>query len=97
MTAYGGNYRLYFIDLTSAPLGRDRCDGDPKCKSATAGYYPTLWEDWILDDVEIFYDLLGTYIAETIIYVFFRGYVYRPSCDINIYSLPLSNRFNRRR
>jgi|GEM_PF-1116221 len=86
MNAYGGNYRLYFIDLTSIPLGRDRCDGDPKCKSATADYYPTLWEDWILDDVEIFYDLLGTYIAETIIYVFFRGYVYRPSYDINIYS-----------
>jgi archaellum component FlaC len=86
MSAYGGNHRLYFIDLTSIPLGRDKCDGDPECKSATTDYYPTLWESWILDDVESLYNLLGTYIAETIIYLFFRGYTRRPSYEINMYN-----------
>ena len=84
MSAYGGLDRLYFIDLTSVPLGRDRCDGEEGCKSPTPYYYPTLWEvDEMSEDD--FYRLLATYISETIIYVFFRGYLWRPTYEANLY------------
>jgi HPt (histidine-containing phosphotransfer) domain-containing protein len=80
MTAFGGLHRLYFIDLTAIPLARDRCGGAPNCKSATLDYYPSL----LLGDLT--YRDVATYIAETIIYIFFRGYLYQPKYEINFYN-----------
>ena len=83
MTAFGGVHRLYFIDLTSIPMGADKCGGNPNCKAPTLEYYPSL----------LLYDIpqpalikhLATIISEVIIYIFFRGYLYEPSYEVNFY------------
>ena len=84
MSAFGGLHRLYFIDLTSIPLGKDKCEGASGCKSATPYYYPTLWQEETLEH-DNFYNLLSTYITETVIYIFFRGYLWSPRYEINLY------------
>ncbi len=80
MTGFGGIDRLYFMDLTSIPLASDRCSGLPDCKAATHDYYPSL----LFTDLT--YRDLATYIAEIIIYIFFRGYLYQPKYEINFYN-----------
>ncbi len=83
MTAYGGVHRLYFIDLTSIPMGRDRCGGSPNCKSATFEYYPSLL--FVNMPEPILAKHLATIISEVITYIFFRGYLYQPSYEVNFY------------
>jgi hypothetical protein len=83
MTAYGGVHRLYFIDLTSIPMGADRCGGRPNCKSATLEYYPSL--SFINMPAQVLAKHLATIISEVITYIFFRGYLYQPSYEVNFY------------
>jgi len=83
MTAYGGVNRLYFIDLTSVPMGRDRCGGSPNCKSPTFEYYPSLL--FVNMPETVLAKHLATMISEVITYIFFRGYLYQPSYEVNFY------------
>jgi hypothetical protein len=83
MTAFGGVHRLYFIDLTSIPMGADRCAGRPNCKSATFEYYPSLL--FVNMPVQVLAKHLATIISEVITYIFFRGYLYQPSYEVNFY------------
>jgi hypothetical protein len=83
MTAFGGVHRLYFIDLTSIPMGADRCGGRPNCKSATFEYYPSLL--FVNMPAQVLAKHLATIISEVITYIFFRGYLYQPSYEVNFY------------
>jgi len=83
MTAFGGVHRLYFIDLTSIPMGADQCGGRPNCKSATFEYYPSLL--FVNMPAQVLAKHLATIISEVITYIFFRGYLYQPSYEVNFY------------
>jgi hypothetical protein len=83
MTAFGGVHRLYFIDLTSIPMGADRCGGRPNCRSATLEYYPSLL--FVNMPAQVLAKHLATIISEVITYIFFRGYLYQPSYEVNFY------------
>ena len=90
MNSFGGLNRLYFVNLDTIPVGSDPCalfESSGICKGATSYYYPSRWDLINVPNAEEeFYNTVSSYIYEITFFIFLRGYLYRPSFEINLYS-----------
>ena len=76
LVAYGGNYPLYFIDLSTPPpsFGEGFGSGD----YANRENNPPLW---LVESEDEAYTLISEYIEETIQFLFVPSYVYTPEYE----------------